>query len=216
MEILPGILATTESEYKELTDVLGKSAALEGGWLQLDLMDGKFVDNTSISAVEIQNNPVNLRIEAQLMVEDPVGWVEKLSACPIERFIAPVELGKVKIDAFLMAVKEKGIKVGLSINPETEVGLVRAWIDQLETVLIMSVKPGFGGQEFIESSYKRVEELRKLAKNVRIEVDGGVTPEITEKLAEIGADAVVLGADRLIEKGIDETLEEIWEITTSS
>lgn len=216
MEILPGILATDEAEYQKLVEVIGHADALSGGWVQLDIMDGEFVNNTSVGVEVIKKYPIGLYMEAHLMVNDPVKWVRALADERVRRFIAPVELGQTKIAAFLEATKELGVKSGLSINPQTEYGLVRAWIDQVETVLVMSVEPGYGGQEFLESSYKKVEDLRKMSKNVRIEVDGGVDPVIAGKLTLMGADAVVLGASRLIEKGIDDTLEEIWEITTAA
>lgn len=216
MEIIPGILATTEEEYSRLVEELNKSDALIEGWVQLDLMDGKFVPNTSISAEIVRKYPLNFHVEAQLMVEDPMQWVEDLAGVEIERFIAPVELGPEKIEGFLMTVAGKGMKGGLMINPETSLGVLRPWLERVETILVMSVDPGFGGQEFIRKSLSRVEEVRKMAKNVRIEVDGGITPELVGQLVRIGSDAAVLGADRLIEKGIDDTLEEIWEIATTT
>lgn len=216
MEIIPGILATSEQEYQELVTKINESESLEGGWVQLDLMDGEFVGNTSIDSSVVKKYPLRQNIEAQLMVVDPVKWVRDLEGLGIKRFVAPVEIDTQKLNEFLDTVKDLGVQSGVMISPDTAISKLNLWLDRVDVVIIMSVQPGFGGQQFLENTYNRIKELRKGNKDVKIEVDGGVTPVIVAKLADLDVSAVVVGADRLIEEGIDEYLEQVWEITTTT
>lgn len=213
VRIVPGILATKEVEYAEIAKQLDGAPALEDGWVQIDLMDGEFVDNKSISPEIVAKYPLNLKKEAQLMVEYPDNWIDDLVKSDISRIVFPVE--DQKIDFLIEHIKKHGKEVGLSINPETPVENVETYLDQVDVVLIMSVKPGFGGQDFIPESVERVSQLSRLRRDMGfiIEVDGGITPEVVPDLIKAGADNLVIGASRLITGDLDENLEQFWEAT---
>ncbi len=215
VQIVPGILATTESEYRQMAGQLDKAGALEGGWVQIDLMDGDFVANKSVSAEVVKKYPLNLQVEVQLMVVDPAGWIEALSGVGVKRFVAPIETDEAGLDEFFSRCKVKDIEVGLSINPETPVEKIEEYLDILDAVLIMSVEPGFGGQEFIDGSIEKVKALARLrgTNGFMIEVDGGITLQHVPELIKAGADNLVIGAGRLLEGDLDENLEQFWEAT---
>lgn len=211
VEIIPGVLATNESEYAELLTALNQAEILEGGWLQWDLMDGVFVDNKSVDLELMDKYPTDFQIEAQLMVSDPEAWFEKLIAMDVKRIIFPIEISS-DINSLIQKLKEADIEVGISLNPETEVDKIADYINEIDEVLVMSVHPGFGGQEFIDDSIKKVAQLRQMNQDVIIGVDGGISPDVAPKLVAAGANNLVIGSKRLIENGIDETLEKYWEI----
>ncbi len=211
VEIIPGVLATNESEYAELLTALNQAEILEGGWLQWDLMDGVFVDNKSVDLELMDKYPTDFQIEAQLMVSDPEAWFEKLITMDVKRIIFPIEISS-DINSLIQKLKEADIEVGISLNPETEVDKIADYINEIDEVLVMSVHPGFGGQEFIDDSIKKVAQLRQMNQDVIIGVDGGISPDVAPKLVAAGANNLVIGSKRLIENGIDETLEKYWEI----
>lgn len=210
MEIIPGILATSESEYKDLVEALNTSKTLAGGWVQLDLMDGKFVDNKSVDLEVVASYPLNFKVEAQLMVRYPENWIDELIEFKVSRIVFPVE-DMAGVKERLLHIKNHGILVGLSINPDTEISVLDEYGDRIDEILVMGVHPGFGGQEMIQGTTQRVRQIRERHKDVTIEVDGGVNSSNVAALKEAGANAVVVGASRLVEGGIDETLEEIWQ-----
>ena len=211
VQIIPSILATTEGEYAQLIKAVNNDEALVDSWVHIDMMDGVDVNNVSVSAVVIKKFPVNLELEGHLMVVKPTDWVRQLSGFGFKRFITPIEISQSELDQFIEMCKLNNHQVGLSLNPETPVENIREWLDKIDEVLIMSIHPGFGGQEFIPESIEKVKKLRSMAPRMLIGVDGGVTIELVKPLVDAGASNLVVGAKRLIEEGIDETLEKIWE-----
>lgn len=210
VQIVPAILATSEEEYKRKLTQVQSSPFLAGGWVQLDLMDGKFVQNQSIGIDVIKNYPFgNLKVEAHLMVESLGEWIDKLLKLRIQRIVFPVE-NESQLDQSIDYVKDHQVEVGLSVNPETPIGTTKPFMGKIDTVLVMSVNPGFGGQEFIRSSIDKVREIRKNGGSIRIGVDGGINEVVVKELVGAGADYLVIGS-HLLRGDIDANLETIWE-----
>lgn len=211
IQIIPAILATTEEEYKEKLERIEGSPELAEGWVQIDLMDNKFVQNKSISAEIIAKYPTSLKREVHLMVEYPENWIDELVKVGVERIIFPVEDAEGVLER-IKHIKDHGIKVGLSVNPETPVEKISAFIGTIDVVLLMSVRPGFGGQEFIPDTVEKVKRTVILRSGYKflVEVDGGVNEEVAKDLAEAGVDSLVIG-EHLINGDITENLEKIWE-----
>lgn len=212
-QIIPAILATTEAQYKDKLKKIEESGIFEDGWIQIDLMDNKFVQNKSIGLDVMAKYPTSLKKEAQLMVDYPQNWIDDLVKVGVERIVFPIEDGsgiKERIDH----IKNHGVQAGLSINPETEVEKVRPFAGTIDLVLLMSVHPGFGGQQFLQGSLEKIRELVNLRRdsgaNFLIEVDGGINEEVAKKVALAGADNLVIGS-YLIDGDIAENLEKIWE-----
>lgn len=218
VQIIPAILATTEQEYKEKLDKL-KTIALSKikGWVQIDLMDQKFVQNESIGPEVIAKYPTEFKLEAHLMVEYPESWIDELVKIPaVTRIIFPVEDAE-GVNERIKHIKNHGKEVGLSVNPETNVSVVESYLDQVDVILIMSVHPGFGGQEFIMDTIERIKEVLQLRSGhiqFKIECDGGINEKNAKLVVDAGADYLVIGA-HLLEGKLDENLESIWQAIRS-
>lgn len=211
IQIIPAILANTEEEYKEKLEKLEAIPELSEGWVQIDLMDNKFVQNKSISPDIISKHPTSFKREVHLMVEYPENWIEDLVNVKVERIIFPVEADGVQEK--INHIKNHGVEVGLSLNPETPVEKVLPFVSTIEVVLVMSVHPGFDGQEFIPESIEKIREaarLRSKNSNLVVEVDGGVDEGVVKSIVEAGADNLIIGS-HLINGDTEENLEKIWE-----
>ncbi len=211
MVIIPAILATTEDEYQSNLKKIEDSNEFE--WVQIDLMDNKFVQNQSISPEIVAKYSTNLTLEFHLMVEYPDNWIEQLVNIPhVKRIIFPLEDSKVSENIAL--VKNHGLQVGLSINPETNISFLEPFLTQVNLVLIMGVHPGFQGQEFIPETLKKIKELtsKRVIENLgfKIEVDGGINTENVKSIVSSGADYLVVGS-HLLEGNIRENVEQLKE-----
>lgn len=218
-QIIPAILATTEEEYKNKLQKITNSNQFD--WVQIDLMDSKFVQNQSIKLYIMAKYPTNLKIEAHLMVEYPENWIDELVKIPVQRIIFPVEDTE-GIKERIEHIKNHGIEVGLSINPETPVTEIEPYLNLVDVVLIMSVRPGFGWQEFIPETIGKIKELnsrRSLSRaqsrdsghiQFKIECDGGINEKNAKLVIDAGADLIVVGS-YLLESNINENLEKILE-----
>ncbi|MBI4036341.1 ribulose-phosphate 3-epimerase [Candidatus Daviesbacteria bacterium] len=193
IQIIPAILATTEEEYIQKLKKIEENWQFKNDWVQIDLMDNKFVQNKSVGPKIIAKYPTDLKIETQLMVEYPENWIDELIKIPVARIIFPVE-DKEGIAERIVHIKNHGIEVGLSLNPETAVETLEPFADTIDLVLVMSVQPGFGGQEFIPESVEKVKKIKGMGWPVKIEVDGGINKEVAKDLERSGADYLVVGS----------------------
>src|SRR5260221_2159154 len=159
IQLIPAILATTEQEYKDKLKKIEDSESLKEGWVQIDLMDNKFVQNQSIKAKVVAKYPTSLKIEAQLMVEYPENWIDELVKTKVDRIVFPVEDAE-GIEEKIQHIKNHGKQVGLSLNPETAVEKLTPYLGTIDGVLVMSVHPGFGGQKFIPQSLAKIKFLK--------------------------------------------------------
>src|SRR3990167_7461718 len=212
VQIIPAILATIETEYQEQLTKIQESGDFTGGWVHIDLMDNKFVQNASIRPEIIAKHPANLKLEAHLMVEYPENWIDGLVKVPVGRIIFPV-VDEAGIENRIEHIKGHELTVGLSINPETAVDLLKPFIELIDLVLVMGVHPGKQGQEFIPETIDKVRQLSKMREensaNFTIEVDGGISPDNAKLVKDAGASYLVIGS-HLTKGDIDENLAEIW------
>ncbi len=207
LQIIPAILSTSESDYKQKLLKIESNRTLSSGWIQIDFMDNKFVQNKSIDCNIVKKYPTNLKIEAQLMVEYPESWIDELVRLDVARIIFPLELTS-GITERIRHVKDHNKQVGLSVNPETAIENLTPFLSTIDSVLVMSVRPGFGGQQFIPESFDKVRSLRSLSNRLKIGVDGGVNESVIKQLADAGADYVVIGS-HLLEGEIDDNLNKL-------
>ncbi len=211
LQIVPAILAISEEEYAQKLEKINSNPALSKGWLQVDFVDNKFAPNKTITPEVVGKYQTMCQIEAQLMVEYPENWIDGLIEAGVNRVVFPVEDAE-GIKVRVVHIKNHGIEVGLSLNPETDVEKLEPFLSTIDVVLVMSVHPGFGGQEFIKGSTKKVEEISilrsKYGANFKIGVDGGINESVAGGLAQAGADYLVVGS-HLLEGDIDENLKKI-------
>lgn len=194
--ISPSMLAADFGRLEQETIMLERS---EAQWIHIDVMDGCFVPNISygfpvIEAIRRHSRKV---LDVHLMITQPERYVERFVSSGSDMVTIHIEATD-KIAECIELIKTKGAKAGISIKPATEVETLRPYINDIDLVLVMSVEPGFGGQKFIESTFEKVIELRKMIQesgsSALIEVDGGVSAKNSVALFEAGADAVVAGS----------------------
>lgn len=209
VQIIPTLFSTTEEEYWQRLSKLTKSAFLKDGWVQLDLMDNKFVPKQGISLDVVRKYPNPFYKEAQLMVVDPSEWISGLIDLKVNRIVFPVEI-KRDISNFINQIKESGIEVGLSVNPDTKLEEVYPYLDILDSVLLMGVNPGLEGQLLDLTVNERIKEIKQKMPNLKVGVDGGVNNLNAKDLVSSGADYLAIGS-YLFTGDIDENLENLWE-----
>ncbi len=163
-------------------------------YIHLDVMDGEFVDNKTLDFNRLRNyfyhNKKN--IDVHLMVKNVKLYTELYSLLNPKYIIFHLEVGNTL--ELINYIKNKNIKVGLAINPNTNINELKPFLDKIDLVLVMSVIPGKGGQSFIESSLDKIKQIRKLNSNIIISVDGGINNTNIQKIKEAGASMCVVGS----------------------
>ena len=196
MEIIPAILTNDPGELKEKIAVFTKSNREWVRRVQIDIVDGVYADNKTVGVEALGDVDSDLLFDVQLMVEEPVRWVEKCVGAGADRVIGHVEKMSNQAE-FIAKVTADGLGVGLGLDIGTPITLVKESLRDLDVVLLMSVPAGFGGQEFDEGVLQKVEELNTLRRegNCRfmICVDGGVNESNIALLGEVGVDEVAIG-----------------------
>lgn len=198
------LLVSISIEPVKTVEDIVKYASLikdDADMLHCDIMDGSFVENKTYSfdVVKLINEKTLLPLDVHLMVNKPSKYIKDFiqSGANILTVHYEAYKNKKKMISDLKKIREMGALSGLSIKPHTEIGEIVPYLCFIDVVLIMSVEPGKSGQKFLDSSIKKVSELNKIKNdyniNLKIEVDGGITPETSTKLRENGADIVVSG-----------------------
>lgn len=165
-------------------------------YFHIDVMDGKFVSQKTFSVDEIKeiSSISDKSLDIHLMVEDPLPLIKEIKELPnINNITIHLEIEK-DIHKILSNLKEYKIKRGISIKPNTDINLLKPYLDDIDIILIMTVEPGYGGQPFIESSVERINQIKELTKNYNIllEVDGGINDNTIQKVSSV--DIAVVGS----------------------
>jgi len=195
IEIAPSILASNFAKLGEEVRVVEEAGA---DVLHVDVMDGHFVANISlgIPIVASLRKATRLPLDVHLMIESPELFIEDFIKAGANRVLVHQE-STVHLDRALAMIREFGAEAGAAINPATPVAMLTDVMAKVDTVLVMSVNPGFGGQTFIPNAYEKIRQLAAMRArynaNFRIEVDGGVDLENTAALARAGVNTFVAG-----------------------
>ena len=194
--IAPSILAADFANLERDIKLIHDSKA---EWVHFDVMDGLFVPNISFGfpILEAVRKHTNKFIDVHLMIVQPEKYIKEFAKQGADGISVHYE-GNLHIHSLLQQIREEGVKAGLVLNPHTPISLVKDVLHLVDTLLIMSVNPGFGGQKFIPETIKRVEEAKKLCDelnpNTIIQVDGGVNVENAPLLKAAGARSLVAGS----------------------
>jgi len=162
-------------------------------YVHFDVMDGKFVKQKTFNHELVNNTVTRIQKDVHLMVMQPEKIVDKYlkAGADIITFHAEATKSPKKI---IDAIKKKGVLAGLAISPETPVKKIEKFLDDIDLVLVMTVKPGKGGQKLIKAALKKIKMLRKKKPDLIIEADGGITGENASEVVEAGADILVSGS----------------------
>lgn len=194
--LAPSILSANFGNLDKDLDMINSS---EADWFHIDIMDGVFVPNISFGfpVLEAINKKAKKIKDAHLMIINPDQYFQTFKKLGIDYITIHYE-ACIHLNRTIQEIKNLNMKAGVALNPHTNTNLLEDIIDDLDLVLVMSVNPGFGGQKFIENTYRKIASCKDLIirKNSKalIQVDGGVCLENAKKLTDSGADVLVAGS----------------------
>ena len=194
--VSPSLLAADFTDLKSEIQMINRS---EADWLHCDIMDGVFVPNISFGfpVLEAVGKICRKPLDVHLMIVHPERYIT--ATARIGAMMMNVHYEAVThLNRTIHQIHEEGMKAGVTLNPSTPVAMLEDCICDVDMVLLMSVNPGFGGQQFIDNTYAKIARLRKLIREsgskALIEIDGGVNGSTAPRLAEAGADVLVSGS----------------------
>jgi ribulose-phosphate 3-epimerase len=215
IEIAPSILSADFSCLGDQIQAVERGGA---GILHVDVMDGHFVPNITIGLPVVKSLAkfTRLPIDAHLMITDPGTYAAQFVQAGAQMVSVHVE-ADAHLHRTVMSIKTAGAQAGVVLNPSTPVGAVEEALQFVDYVLVMSVNPGFGGQQFIPQSLDKVRRLRQMITerqlNVRIEIDGGVDRSNIEKVVAAGAEIIVAGSAVFGKPDAEAAVRELREAT---
>jgi ribulose-phosphate 3-epimerase len=196
IKIAPSIL---NADFGHLAEAVQRAEAGGADWIHVDVMDGAFVPNLTLGPMVVEGirRATRLPLDVHLMIDEPRRYIGAFREAGADSMTIHLEADR-HPHRTLAEIRACGARAGLALNPGTPVAHARDLVDELDLLLVMSVNPGFGGQPFITTSLRKLEDARKLLeeRNPRceIEVDGGVKLDNAPEVAHAGATVVVAGS----------------------
>jgi ribulose-phosphate 3-epimerase len=213
MIISPSILS---ADFMNLEHDIKKFQEFGAVWFHLDIMDGHFVPNISfgIPVVKSIRKNKDIFLDTHLMIENPEKYIEKFVSAGSDLITFHYEATKEKTLEVINLIKSAGVKVGLSIKPKTAPSEIFEFLSYLDLVLVMTVEPGFGGQEFMQDCAEKIKIFDEFKKennlqNLIIQVDGGINDKTAKICAEYGANSLVAGNYLFLSENPEESYKKI-------
>ncbi len=209
--ISPSILS---ADFARLAEAVQMVEAAGADWIHVDVMDGHFVPNLTVGPpmVEALRKVTSLPLDVHLMMTNPDDFIPEFVDAGADLLTVHVEACP-HLHRTVQSIKERQIKAGVSLNPATSVTSVEEILGDVDLVLVMSVNPGFGGQQFISSSLDKIRRIRTMMNNSRssahLEVDGGVNLTNVASVIQAGANVLVAGSAIFGSKNIPETIRQM-------
>lgn len=191
--IVPALLTDSQAEFEKMLELCQKFAS----YIQVDIMDGKFVPSKSISADEIGGLRCGMRSEVHLMVKNPLIWLESLKLFGAERIIFHWEAGRDEEERRLIIaeIRRQGFEVGIAINPDTPLlNDFETFSRLVDLVLFMSVHPGFYGAEFLPRVLCQIKVFKSLHPDILVGIDGGINFDNVSRVARLGVGHICVGS----------------------
>ncbi len=213
-KIAPSILSADFSRLGEEILLVEEAGA---DLIHIDVMDGHFVPNITIGPAIVSSlrKVTNLPFDVHLMIENPERFIEAFAEAGSDIITVHVEAAN-HLHRTVALIKERGLKAGVSLNPATPISRIEQIIGDLDMLLVMTVNPGFGGQKFIENMLPKIKKTREMissiAPGVLLEVDGGVTLDNINSIADAGTDIFVAGSSIFGSANYRKTISEMKEI----
>ena len=190
LEIVPAILT---KKLPDLRDKIKKVKSFGARKVQIDIADNKFVPNKTIGAKELKQIHTSLNVEAHLMVYEPQKYVEQFAKARVKTFIFHIEAVP-EPQEIIKKVKKSKMKVGLALNPKTNISFIEPFVSKLDVVLFLSVEPGFQGRGFVPTVLDKIMEFRNMFPSVIIGIDGGIKLDNFNLLKDLAINEVVVGS----------------------
>ncbi len=205
--VAPSVLNVPHEKLLEQSVKLEEFGA---DWIHCDVMDGILVPNTALELSDIANlhAVVGLPLDVHLMYQHPLAAIEEFVSAGASVVTVHFESSDDIVEVSKV-IRRFGSKVGIALNPETPIDVLLPLADCFDLLLIMSVRPGFGGQRFIPDSVEKIRRARNLFPDKIIEVDGGINAETAKSVIGAGADVLVAGSFIVLSQNIKESLEKL-------
>lgn len=188
-KVVPAILTEDPKALKNMV----RQAERFADYVQLDIMDGRFVPSRSITYQDLIALSIKVSWEAHLMVEQPEDYLESLMKAGAQKVLFHYESTS-SPQTVISRARELGLEIGLAVNPETDVPTILQLVNEVDSVLFLTVHPGFYGSQFIPQVLNKVVKLRRIRPSIEIGADGGIKENNIVQVARVGVDVIYIGS----------------------